>query len=154
MSIEKDRPVIDTTRKSNTFRWWLGLMVSSVFSMIYFITPLYILTALFALLRYPCERAVWLYVCPICVSSMLKPIKLRWILKLFRPMLDYFDYEEIVESYPVDVRKEVLENGKNYLTVFHPHGALSYTAIVSTLNAPPELLGKRNACMSVWRDRL
>ena len=56
--------------------------------------------------------------------------------------LDYFEYEEIVESSPVDIKKEILENKKNYLCVFQPHGALSIVGIVSAVKASPEFQGE------------
>lgn len=56
-------------------------------------------------------------------------------------MLDYFDFEDVIELKPIDVRKKILE-GTNYLCVFQPHGALSFTAIVAAVNSPPEFRGK------------
>jgi hypothetical protein len=50
-------------------------------------------------------------------------------------MLDYFEYEQIIESYPVDVRKNILD-GKNYLIPAQPHGVLSFCGICSAVNGP------------------
>lgn len=125
----------------HSLRWFVGMLQASIFSLIYFIAPFYILTALVALFsQYPSSHAAWLYAAPLIVSALTKPIAMPGVLEYFRPMLDYFDYEEIHESSPVDVKKEIL-NGKNYLCVFQPHGALSLVGISSAINAPPEFRG-------------
>lgn len=56
-------------------------------------------------------------------------------------MADYFDYEEIHETTPRDVWTEVKEGKSNFLVVKQPHGALSYTGMLSAIHAPPELRG-------------
>jgi hypothetical protein len=139
----------------SSYRWFLGMMVASLFSMIYFVAPFYMFTALLAILfRFPSAQVAWIYASPIFVSAFTKPVPMPIIFKFLRPILDYFDYEEIFELSPVDVRKEILENGKNYLCVFQPHGALSYTAIASIVNAAPEWQGRWNESMIVCSERL
>lgn len=129
-------------KEASSLRWFLGMICASIFSMIYFLAPGYIITAMLALLfRYPSSTTAWLYAAPIFVSAVLPPIPMPGFLRLLRPMLDYFDYEEIHETSPIDAKKEILA-GKNYLCVFQPHGALSFGGIASAVNAEPVFQGK------------
>lgn len=56
------------------------------------------------------------------------------------PILDYFDYEEIVERSPVDVRAKMLA-GKNYILAVQPHGVISFGGICSAVYAPAMFQG-------------
>ncbi|EEC44340.1 predicted protein [Phaeodactylum tricornutum CCAP 1055/1] len=127
----------------STFRWFLGLLVASTFSMVYFVAPFYMLTVVFALVfKYPSVEIAWMYAIPMIVSAILPPMASPLALRLISPLIDYFDYEEIHETSPVDVQKEILSNNKNYLLVFQPHGALSFTGITSMVTAPQAMKGK------------
>jgi hypothetical protein len=118
--------------------WCIGMFQASIFSMIYFIAPFYMLTSMFSLFfYYPSKQFAWIYTAPIFLSALVRPISAPWILKLLSPMLSYFDYEEIHES---DVKKELLK-GTNYICVCQPHGALSFVGICSSIFAPPEFQG-------------
>ena len=137
----KKKPSL-VSRAIHSVRWLLGLVFASTFSLTYFVVPFYMITALLALtFGYPCRHASWLYASPLLISAIVPPIPMPFLLKLLRPILDYFEFEEIHENSPVDLRTECIDNGKNYLCVFQPHGALSYTAIASIVNAPPEFQG-------------
>jgi 2-acylglycerol O-acyltransferase 2 len=50
-------------------------------------------------------------------------------------MLDYFEYEQIIECSPVDVRRNIL-NGITYLIPAQPHGVLSFCGICSAVSSP------------------
>jgi hypothetical protein len=122
-----------------TFKWFLGMILASVFSLSYFVAPFYMITALVAVLfNFP---GAWLYAAPILVSAVIPVIPSAWAIRALEPMLHYFDYEEIHETSPIDVAKEIL-GGKNYLCVFQPHGVLSYAGICSVIGASPEYQGK------------
>lgn len=116
------------------FRWFVGLIMASVFSLVYFIAPFYMAAALYLCLRYPWHSSTWVFASPILVSAAIPSITLPWkYLKILSPMLEYFHYEEIHENSPVDVKEQLLK-GKNYLCVCQPHGALSYCGILSAIN--------------------
>lgn len=141
---QSDRPLPNnapqTATSTSLLRRFVGLLQASVFSLAYFVGPLYILTALWALLgRYPSPLLSWVYAAPILLSALLPPVPLPWILPLLKPMLAYFDYEEIHEAKPVAVRDEIFHHGKNYLLVFQPHGAVSFGGICSAIHASAEL---------------
>jgi 1-acyl-sn-glycerol-3-phosphate acyltransferase len=122
-------------------RWCIGLVMSSVFSLSYFIAPFYMLTAILALIfHFPSIPMAWLFASPIIISAIFPPIASPWLLKMLSPMLDYFEYEQIHETSPVDTRKEIL-NGKNYLLVMQPHGSISFVSIASAIAATDAFRG-------------
>lgn len=132
-----------TTTTSRTYRWLLGMIVASTFSMIYFVAPFYMLTAVLAVLfRFPSWQWALCYALPIIISALLKPIPMPALIQWLQPILDYFEFERIVEVSPINVYTEIVEHQKNYLCVFQPHGALSYTAICSAVSAEPAVRGK------------
>jgi Diacylglycerol acyltransferase len=127
----------------SSLQYYLGMAVASIFSLAYFVGPFYMLSAVAAVLcRYPTPLVSYLYALPIVISALLPPIPMPWLVRQLRPMLSYFDYEEIIESSPVNVREQIQKNGKNYLLVFQPHGAVSFCGICSAISAPPEFVGK------------
>jgi len=124
-----------------TRRWFLGLLFSSIFTLTYFLAPSYGLCAFFALVfRWPSLGAAIFLALPILVSAIMPPKASPWLLKLLSPILDYFEYEEIIESKPIDAR-ENLRKGKNYIIAAQPHGVLSLCAICSAVNAEDEFRG-------------
>lgn len=128
----------------STFRWFQGMVLASTFSLVYFIAPFYMITALGAVVSsFPSmpPPAAWLYALPLLISAIIPPIKSHYVITLLGPLLDYFDYEQIFETAPIDVIQEI-RNGKNYLCVCQPHGVLSFTSICSAILLPPEFQGK------------
>eukprot|EP00977_Amphora_coffeiformis_P009812 scaffold2256_cov166-Amphora_coffeaeformis.AAC.17 len=123
-------------------KWFAGLVMASLFSLVYFIAPFYMITAIFVLLfNYPNRLLAWLYVTPLFASALVPSMASPWLLGLLTPMADYFDYEEIHETSPRDVWTEVREGKSNFLVVKQPHGVLSYTGMMSAIMAPPEIRG-------------
>jgi 2-acylglycerol O-acyltransferase 2 len=55
-------------------------------------------------------------------------------------MLDYFQYEQIIETSPVDVRAN-MRNGKSYILAAQPHGVVSLCGICSAIYADKEFQG-------------
>jgi hypothetical protein len=110
--------------------------------MAYLVAPFYMLTALVAVsFSFPCWHAAWLYALPILISAVIPPIPMPWVIRLLTPMLDYFDYEEVFETSPIDVHEEIRQ-GKNYLCVFQPHGVLSFAGICSAVAADADFQGR------------
>lgn len=122
-----------------TLRWFTGMMIASVFSLVYLFTPLYMITAVACLvLRFPSTTWSFLIASPLILSMLFKPIPSKWLLRHMTPVLDYFDYEQIVETSPIDGRKEMLENGKNFILAVQPHGVIPFVSICSAVYNPPE----------------
>jgi Diacylglycerol acyltransferase len=131
------------TKSDNLGKWLLGMIVVSCFSMVYFVAPLYMLSAILVLaFRFPTFYIACLYASPMLLSAVIPSFAAPGLYRYLRPMLDYFEYEEVIESKPTDVAEKIL-SGTNYLCVCQPHGALSITGIVSAINATrPEFAGK------------
>jgi 1-acyl-sn-glycerol-3-phosphate acyltransferase len=72
------------------------------------------------------------------LSMLFKPIPSKWLLRHMTPVLDYFDYEQIIETSPIDCRKDMLENGKNFIIAVQPHGVIPFVSICAAVYAPPE----------------
>jgi hypothetical protein len=64
-----------------------------------------------------------------------------WILSCMTAVLDYFDYEQILEDKPVDVRNNMLK-GKSYIIAAQPHGVVSLCGISSAIAADKDFQGK------------
>ena len=106
--------------------------------MSYFVAPIYMIASVIMLATYyPCKHAAWLFASPILVSALLPPIRSAFLYRSLRPMLEYFDYEQIEETSPQNARQNIA-NGKNYLLVYQPHGSLSFAGICSWLVCPHE----------------
>lgn len=128
---------------STTLRWCLGMILASCFSMVYFIAPFYMISAVVLLVQWSRSTWVWVYVSPIVISALLPSTSMPGVIRQLSPILDYFEYEEILESSPIDVATEVRSGRKNYLFVLQPHGALSFVSIASSVNGSiPEFQGK------------
>ena len=127
--------VLQRTFIRESKRWYLGLAIASCFSLVYFIAPFYMLSAIFVLLfNYPSRFFAWLFVSPIIVSALLPSTASPWILERLSAMADYFEYEEIHETTPRDVWTEVKEGKSNFLVVKQPHGVLSYAGMMSAVS--------------------
>lgn len=114
-----------STSNVSTLRWLTGMMISSIFSLVYLVTPLYLLASL-ACLVFQFPSTLWSFVLagPMILSMVIKPISCQWLLGMLTPMLDYFDYEQIIESTPINARKEMIDGNKNYILAFQPHGVV------------------------------
>jgi hypothetical protein len=127
-----------------SIRWWLGLFQASIFTVGYFISPIYIIGTVFLLFfPYPLlPVTVMILAAPLFLSTAMPPITSPWVLKQLRPMLDYFQYEEIVESSPVDVRKNIKDVEKpNYILAFQPHGVLTLCGMCSAIYQEDDIRG-------------
>lgn len=117
--------------------------MASMFSLAYFFAPLYMIASMFVLLfNWPTRTLAWMFVSPIFISAAIPPIASPWLLGKLTGMADYFEYEEIHETSPRDIWTEVREGKSNFLIVKQPHGALSFTGMMSAIMAPPEIRGK------------
>lgn len=147
LTVEKSdrsvRPFFATMGKQSSFRWFVGMICAALFSGVYFVAPFYMVTSLLALLfRFPSLPWAALYSSPLLVSALIPSLTLPSVVLLLKPMLDYFEFEEIIEESPVDVVHEIRQ-GRNYLCVCQPHGALSFTGIACAVNSSrPDFLGK------------
>ena len=61
-----------------------------------------------------------------------------WLADYMTPMLDYFDYEEVLET-SNDEAIELSKSGKKFLLAMQPHGVISFVSLCSWIKAPIEL---------------
>jgi 1-acyl-sn-glycerol-3-phosphate acyltransferase len=120
-------------RKVSNLRWFQGLLMAGVFSLSYILSPIYILTSIISLvLRYPNANASFIYASPLILSIFTPSMTLPWLLKRLKPMLDYFEYEQIFES---EEGLKEMTKGKNFIIAAQPHGVISFCGIASSIHA-------------------
>lgn len=121
-------------RCDSSFQWCLGLACASIFSLSFILTPLYAVSSIFLLLIRPSVGSL-IYATPLLISSILPPIPSKTAVSLLRPMLSYFEYEQIIETSPVDIKQQLRE-GKNFIIPAQPHGVISFCGICSSIYSP------------------
>jgi hypothetical protein len=132
--VEKQRDERDTS----SLRWLAGMFLASIFTFSYVLTPPYILAAILALaFRYPNGNAAFFFALPLILSVFSKPWPNARIIGYMTPMLDYFQFEQIIETDKVNAKEELLK-GKNYIFACQPHGVFSLCGICSSINATEE----------------
>lgn len=133
---DRDEIEVQKIGKQNvsTARWLQGMACSSVFTVTYMFGPIYILGSA-ALLACRPSMFSFYFASPMLLSALLPPVTSPYIVSLLRPMLDYFEYEQIIETSPVDVRQKILD-GTTYLFPAQPHGVLPFCGICSAVNGP------------------
>jgi Diacylglycerol acyltransferase len=120
-----------------------GLAVSSVFTLAYIIAPSLILVSVVAVLfQWPSLPWALVIASPVLISILLPPVPSPMIIRRLSPMLDYFDYEQIVESKPVDVRANMRNGTGTYIFATQPHGVVSLCGICSAVTADKDFQGR------------
>jgi 2-acylglycerol O-acyltransferase 2 len=120
-------------------RLFVGGFLATLFALMYFVAPFYIISAIVGLI-YRWKYA-YVFAFPLLLSAILPPIPMPRLIQRLSPMLDYFEYEEIHESGEEGIN-DVLKRGKNYLMVLQPHGVISYVSICCAISTRPEFQGK------------
>lgn len=133
-------PTRGQTNEISTGRWLLGMAMATTFACVYFFAPMYMITAILALIfRYPNMEWSFVIAAPLVLSILSKPKKIDC--RFLKPMADYFDYETAFEVSDGELRKLVNESNKKFILASQPHG------VVSTMHAPV-LLAKANLYFS------
>jgi len=133
----------------STLRWIQGLIISSIFSVVYLFTPAYCTSAIVILvLQFPCRHAAFLYAAPLMISILTPCRPMLFLADYMTAMLDYFDYEEVLEISNDDCIK-LADSGRKFILAFQPHGVISYCSLCSWINAPPQLRCVQTAVASV-----
>jgi len=129
--------VANQLRKRHSLQWFIGGVMATCFSMVYFVTPFYMLSCLAFAFVISWKHAL-VYAAPLIVSAILPPMGSPMVLRLLTPMLNYFEYEEIHETNGFE---NIIDKGINYLLIVQPHGAISFAGICSAVNARQESQG-------------
>ena len=118
---------------SSPLRWVRGMIYASIFTLSYILAPSYILSAIIALLlRFPNGNISFLYSLPLLISIMTPARPMPHVVGLLTPMLDYFQFEQIIED--EETLRMNLDKGKNYILAAQPHGVLSLCGICSCIH--------------------
>ena len=101
------------------------MCISSVFSLVYIVSPSYMLSSVVLLiLRYPSRNAAVAYAAPLIFSAFFTSARgMPGLARYMKPMLDYFDYEEAFEITDDELRERGAE-GKRYIIATQPHGVV------------------------------
>ena len=134
MSNEK---YIGTNPHAGSLRWFQGMMIASVFSFAYILTPLYLLAGIISFFILPWKEAL-VFTAPIIVSALIPPIASPWLVGQLTPLMDYFDYEEAFDYTNEEIRTD-LNAGKRFIVAPVPHGVISFCGMASGSAAPPDL---------------
>lgn len=128
-------------------RWFLGMIIASIFSFAYLIIPIYLLSSIYCLiLRFPTTKSAFIYAMPMLISIVIPAKASPFILRHLSPMLDYFDYEAIYTD-DENVRKRIHE-GENFLFAAQPHGILSFVGMCAAASKPDDVLRVPTAAAS------
>jgi 2-acylglycerol O-acyltransferase 2 len=106
---------------------------AAVFSLVYFVGPLWILFCLAAIIVAPLSSITHVAWIPLVVSICTPPIAAPWLLRLwiFQCMPKYFAYREIVED-DDDVLGDLMKE-RAFIFTAVPHGVISYGGICSAI---------------------
>ena len=144
----KSQTATSSTRDVSRFRWFVGMCIASVFSLVYLVAPVYILTCIISLaFQYPTRNIAIGYSLPMIVSAIVPSISTPRLSWLLNPMLDYFDYNEEFELDNEAFRVEAAK-GKRFIIAIQPHGVISFVGLCSWVSAPPDFRRVKTAVAS------
>eukprot|EP00551_Chaetoceros_affinis_P004369 CAMPEP_0203671074 /NCGR_PEP_ID=MMETSP0090-20130426/6979_1 /ASSEMBLY_ACC=CAM_ASM_001088 /TAXON_ID=426623 /ORGANISM="Chaetoceros affinis, Strain CCMP159" /LENGTH=427 /DNA_ID=CAMNT_0050536083 /DNA_START=47 /DNA_END=1330 /DNA_ORIENTATION=- len=133
----------------SSLRWWQGFFLSSIFSVVYLLTPVYNISAVVLLcMQYPTRRYAIAYAAPFLLSVIIPSTEMCFLAKYMTSMLDYFGYEEILEISNEETLKRV-NSGQNYILAMQPHGVVSFCSLCSWVNTEPEFRRIKTGVASV-----
>ena len=133
----KSQTATSSTRDVSRFRWFVGMCIASVFSLVYLVAPVYILTCIISLaFQYPTRNIAIGYSLPMIVSAIVPSISTPRLSWLLNPMLDYFDYNEEFELDNEAFRVEAAK-GKRFIIAIQPHGVISFVGLCSWISTCP-----------------
>ena len=137
-------------KRGGTITSFIGFFLGSCFTLIYFVAPFYVFTAV-ALpvfvqkLGWSLIAKVW---APIVLSVVLPTLHApNFVQYVLPPMLTFFNYDEIHETSD-DEMLQYFGEGKSCILVAQPHGVLSLTGICSATYCIPEFRKIKTAAAS------
>ena len=130
-----------------TFRWFVGMLIASTFSLVYIVAPIYIMSAVLSFLILPLKQALF-FSFPILLSAAIPAMDGPWLVGMLTPMLDYFQYEEHYEQTNEELREMLQGSDRRFLLAFQPHGVISFCGMCAAVHAPPDLRHLKTAVAS------
>ena len=124
-----------------SFKTFIGMLVASVFSLTYVVTPLYIISCLIIPVLFPNMYSL-LFVTPLILSALFPPVQMQWIIQseYFGYMKDYFDYEEVFEMEDdklISILNDYKKQNRSCIFTGLPHGIISFGGLCAGSAADP-----------------
>ena len=118
-----------TSKKSNkdpsTLQYFIGMMMASMFTLAYVIGPISLPMAILFLFFYPTNVTTWLFCAPVLISMIFPPRQMPWLLNKMTPVLDYFQYDEVMEMSNEEWYDLTVNKNKSIIFAAVPHGVVS-----------------------------
>ena len=124
-------------RDKSVVRWLQGMLLASIFSVVYILSPIYMFASMISFFMLPLHASLLLSL-PIIVSALIPSKAAPKLVGFLAPMLDYFEYEECFEETNDEVRKR-LQTGRRFILAFQPHGVISFVGLCAATSAPEDL---------------
>ena len=111
-------------------KWYTGMMVSTLFAAAYYVRPIHMaIPILMAYYGVPTLFFSYMVLTVLLVSVLIPPRPSRALVaSLFGPLLQYFEYDQIVENSPVSIR-ESMKDGQQYIFGCQPHGVVPFCGV-------------------------
>lgn len=136
----------------NVTRSATGMLCVFLFTLCYLIRPIHLVLPLLILYfgSLPWKILAAPAVFAIVVSFLLPPqTSPFWVRTLMGPMLEYFAYEEIEESTPIDVQESMTVEGRQYIFACQPHSIVPYCGIAWSVRRHQHDRGRRHRRSSI-----
>ena len=108
-----------------------GMITSACFTAAYFARPIHMFIPFICLYYHfptPILSIVFMFLVVLLVVIPPKPSNLV-VATLLSPILDHFQYDEIVENNPVHIKESMKGEGKRYIFASQPHGLVPFCGI-------------------------
>mmetsp|Transcript_15389 Transcript_15389/g.23843 ORF Transcript_15389/g.23843 Transcript_15389/m.23843 type:complete len:341 (-) Transcript_15389:233-1255(-) len=127
------------SKDCSSLRYCSGMAMASIFSLTYVVAPVWMFVAVIYLIKSPFSQDAWLFALPVFLSMIIDPPQMPWILNHMAPVLDYFQYEDIMETSNDEIFDMVNNKKKRILFAATPHGVFSYGALCRAIAEPYEM---------------
>ena len=112
-----------------------GLIVSTLLTLATFVRPIHLFIPVILIvygnlpIRLLGYGITLIFFISFIVPAKASPFLVRFLLS---PVLEYFDYDEIVENTPINIQ-ESIKDGRQYILACQPHGIVSFCGIASSI---------------------
>mmetsp|Transcript_15390 Transcript_15390/g.23846 ORF Transcript_15390/g.23846 Transcript_15390/m.23846 type:complete len:182 (-) Transcript_15390:804-1349(-) len=114
------------SKDCSSLRYCSGMAMASIFSLTYVVAPVWMFVAVIYLIKSPFSQDAWLFALPVFLSMIIDPPQMPWILNHMAPVLDYFQYEDIMETSNDEIFDMVNNKKKRILFAATPHGVVGF----------------------------
>jgi 1-acyl-sn-glycerol-3-phosphate acyltransferase len=140
---------VNSNTNKGLSQWLIGMVIATSFCLAYLLVPIYLLiaTVYFLLIG---NKSSFLFALPMLLSMSAKPRASNMALRLCRPMLAYFDFEEIFMDETIRTKSSSSSSNKRqYIFAAQPHGVLSFVGMCSAALHPEDTIRVPTAAASI-----